>query len=186
MVGVCVWSLLLHVIVVGAYKTLPDSSYIQERKKLFDAEERLGRKLDMEGSSNRNLEQISTIFRFVYKVKPESVDSLARKRRAAPDEPEEIEMILVYPENHTMGFSGAERYKSLALHIRTCFLVASLGCLFSGIGGADLPLQQLGIPLKCKRFRSWWEQTNKSSDLVEHDVQQLSADKLENYDPWWI
>ncbi|KAF9621777.1 hypothetical protein IFM89_027631 [Coptis chinensis] len=140
-------------------ETLPDSSYIQERKKLFDAEERLGRKLDMEGSGNRNLEQIektvssqpsnqqqipSQIDSSIYDSESLTTDDdppletqksglngtveicsiacILVLSSTVPDEPEEIEMILVHPENHTMGFSGAERYKSL---------VETVACHFS-------------------------------------------------------
>ncbi|KAF9621479.1 hypothetical protein IFM89_021783 [Coptis chinensis] len=144
-----------HLTCSGHDETLSDSSYIQERKKLFDAEERLGRKLDMEGSGNRNLEQIektlssqpsnrqqipSQIDSSIYDSESLTTDDdppLETQKSGlngtveicstvhtciAPDEPEEIEMILVYPENHTMGFSGAERYKSL---------VETVACHFS-------------------------------------------------------
>lgn len=63
--------------------------------------------------------------------------------------------------------------------------------LFSGIGGAEVALHRLGIPLKnvvsvelseANRdiVRSWWEQTNQKGNLVHlADVQQLNPDKLE-------
>jgi len=63
--------------------------------------------------------------------------------------------------------------------------------LFSGIGGAEVALHRLGIPLKVvvaveisevnrNILRSWWEQTNQKGILVDiADVQQLTGDRLE-------
>lgn len=63
--------------------------------------------------------------------------------------------------------------------------------LFSGIGGAEIALHRLGIPLKNvvaveisetnrNILRSWWEQTNQRGTLVDiADVQQLNGDRLE-------
>lgn len=63
--------------------------------------------------------------------------------------------------------------------------------LFSGIGGAEVALHRLGIPLKTvvsveiaevnrNIQRSWWEQTNQKGILVDiADVQQLTNDRLE-------
>ncbi|KAF9609594.1 hypothetical protein IFM89_017689 [Coptis chinensis] len=66
----------------------------------------------------------STISRFLYEIEPEFVDSMhfsaaARKRgknKAAPLEPNELEMIMGYLENHTRGagISQTDRYKALA------------------------------------------------------------------------
>lgn len=63
--------------------------------------------------------------------------------------------------------------------------------LFTGIGGAEVALHRLGIPLKNvvsveisevnrNIVRSWWEQTNQRGNLVDlADVQQLNGDCLE-------
>lgn len=63
--------------------------------------------------------------------------------------------------------------------------------LFSGIGGAEVALYKLGIPLKNvvaveksevnrNVVRCWWEQTNQQGNLIDfEDVQSLTADKLE-------
>lgn len=63
--------------------------------------------------------------------------------------------------------------------------------LFSGIGGAEVALHRLGIPLKNvvsveisaankDIVRSWWEQTNQTGNLIQlADVQQVNGDKLE-------
>lgn len=65
--------------------------------------------------------------------------------------------------------------------------------LFSGIGGAEVALHRLGIPLKNvvsveisevnrNIVRSWWEQTNQRGNLIDHaDVQQVNRDLLEYY-----
>lgn len=65
--------------------------------------------------------------------------------------------------------------------------------LFSGIGGAEVALYRLGIPLKLvvsveisevnrNIVRSWWEQTNQKGTLIDiADVQQLNGDKLEQF-----
>ncbi|KAF9618183.1 hypothetical protein IFM89_000652 [Coptis chinensis] len=65
----------------------------------------------------------SKISRFLYEIEPEFVDSMhfsaaARKRgknKAAPLEPNELEMIMGYPENPTRGggTSQTDRYKAL-------------------------------------------------------------------------
>jgi site-specific DNA-cytosine methylase len=63
--------------------------------------------------------------------------------------------------------------------------------LFSGIGGAEVALHRLGIPLKNvvsveisevnrNIVRCWWEQTNQRGNLIDlGDVQQLNGDRLE-------
>lgn len=63
--------------------------------------------------------------------------------------------------------------------------------LFSGIGGAEVALYRLGIPLKNvvsveisevnrNIVKGWWEQTNQKGTLIEiADVQQLNGDRLE-------
>lgn len=65
--------------------------------------------------------------------------------------------------------------------------------LFSGIGGAEVALHRLGIPLKNvvsveiseanqNIVRSWWEQTNQKGNLIHiADVQKLNGDKLEEF-----
>lgn len=63
--------------------------------------------------------------------------------------------------------------------------------LFSGIGGAEVALHRLGIPLKNvvsveiseanqNIIRSWWEQTNQKGNLIDiADIQELDANRLE-------
>lgn len=128
------------------------------------------------------------------------------KNKVAPLEPDEIEMLLGFPRNHTRGggISRTDRYKSLgnsfqvdtvAYHLSVLKDIFPNGInmlsLFSGIGGAEVALHRLGIPLKnvvsveiseANRdiVRSWWEQTNQKGNLIHlADVQQLNGDRLE-------
>ncbi|KAL5725373.1 hypothetical protein ACHQM5_008525 [Ranunculus cassubicifolius] len=126
------------------------------------------------------------------------------KNKAAPLEPVEMEAILGYPEDHTRGVSSVDRYKALgnsfqvdtvAYHLSVLKRMFPNGMnvlsLFSGIGGAEVALHRLGIPLnnvvsveisQVNRtiIRSWWEQTSQKGNLIElEDVQDLSPDKVE-------
>ncbi|XP_052882754.1 DNA (cytosine-5)-methyltransferase DRM1-like isoform X2 [Gossypium arboreum] len=128
------------------------------------------------------------------------------RNKVAPLEPDEVEMLLGFPRNHTRGggISRTDRYKSLgnSFQIDTVayhFSVLkdkfpggiNLLSLFSGIGGAEVALHRLGIPLKNvvaveiaevnrNILRSWWEQTNQRGTLTDiQDVQELNGDRLE-------
>nr|XP_043606390.1 DNA (cytosine-5)-methyltransferase DRM2-like [Erigeron canadensis] len=130
------------------------------------------------------------------------------KNKVAPLEADEVEMLLGFPRNHTRGggISRTDRYKSLgnsfqvdtvAYHLSVLKEIFPNGLnmlsLFSGIGGAEVALHRLGIPLKnvvsveisrANRdiVRSWWEQTNQKGNLIHlDDVQQLNGDQLERY-----
>ncbi|XP_039159882.1 DNA (cytosine-5)-methyltransferase DRM2 isoform X2 [Eucalyptus grandis] len=103
------------------------------------------------------------------------------RNKLAPLEPDEVEMLLGFPKNHTRGggISRTDRYKSLGNSFQV------------GIGGAEVALHRLGIPLKNvvsveisevnrNIMRSWWEQTNQKGNLTHlTDVQQLNGDRLE-------
>ncbi|KAL7190362.1 hypothetical protein ACSBR2_022607 [Camellia fascicularis] len=129
------------------------------------------------------------------------------RNKVAPLEPDEVEMLLGFPKNHTRGggISRTDRYKSLgnsfqvdtvAYHLSTLKDIfpggINLLSLFSGIGGAEVALHRLGIPLKNvvsveksevnrNIVRSWWEQTNQQGNLIDFDdVQQLNGDRLEH------
>nr|ATZ71031.1 domains rearranged methyltransferase [Litchi chinensis] len=128
------------------------------------------------------------------------------RNKLAPLEPDEVEMLLGFPRNHTRGggISRADRYKSLgnsfqvdtvAYHLSVLKDMFPRGInllsLFSGIGGAEVALHRLGVPLKNvvsvetsevnrNIVRSWWEQTNQKGTLIDMaDIQQLNADRLE-------
>ncbi|KAK4803576.1 hypothetical protein SAY86_003393 [Trapa natans] len=128
------------------------------------------------------------------------------RNKLAPLEPDEVEMLLGFPRNHTRGggISRTDRYKSLgnsfqvdtvAYHLSVLKDLypggISLLSLFSGIGGAEVALYRLGIPLKnvvsveiseVNRtiVRCWWDQTNQKGNLIDFaDIQQFTAEKLE-------
>ncbi|KAI7724882.1 hypothetical protein M8C21_025808 [Ambrosia artemisiifolia] len=128
------------------------------------------------------------------------------KNKLAPLEPDEVEMLLGFPRNHTRGggISRTDRYKSLgnsfqvdtvAYHLSVLKDIFPNGInmlsLFSGIGGAEVALHRLGIRLKnvvsveiseANRdiVRSWWEQTNQRGNLIHlADVTQVNGDRLE-------
>ncbi|KAJ8442691.1 hypothetical protein Cgig2_001784 [Carnegiea gigantea] len=129
------------------------------------------------------------------------------RNKVAPLEPDEVEMLLGFPRNHTRGggISRTDRYKSLgnsfqvdtvAYHLSVLKYLFLNGIkvlsLFSGIGGAEVALHRLGIPLKVvvsveisevnrNIMRSWWEQTNQKGTLIDiADIQQLTGDRLEH------
>ncbi|KAG9145847.1 hypothetical protein Leryth_023782 [Lithospermum erythrorhizon] len=127
------------------------------------------------------------------------------KNKAAPLEPDEFELLLGFPRNHTRGggISRTDRYKSLgnsfqvdtvAYHLSVLKAIFPQGInvlsLFSGIGGAEVALHRLGIPLRNvvsveksevnrNIVRSWWEQTNQKGHLMDFDdVQSMTGRKL--------
>ncbi|KAE9466464.1 hypothetical protein C3L33_01610, partial [Rhododendron williamsianum] len=127
------------------------------------------------------------------------------KNKVAPLEPDEVEMLLGFPKNHTRGggISRTDRYKSLGNSFQVDTVAYHLSVLkdlypggvnvlslFSGIGGAEVALHRLGIPLKnvvsvekCEVnrniVRSWWDQTNQKGNLIElADVQRVNANEL--------
>ncbi|KHN27446.1 DNA (cytosine-5)-methyltransferase DRM2 [Glycine soja] len=128
------------------------------------------------------------------------------RNKVAPLEPDEVETLLGFPRNHTRGggISRTDRYKSLgnsfqvdtvAYHLSVLKEMypngTNLLSLFSGIGGAEVALHRLGIPLKNvvsveksevnrNIVRSWWEQTNQKGNLYDmDDVRELDGDRLE-------
>ncbi|KAA8530223.1 hypothetical protein F0562_004932 [Nyssa sinensis] len=128
------------------------------------------------------------------------------RNKLAPLEPDEVEMLLGFPKNHTRGggISRTDRYKSLGNSFQVDTVAYHLSVLkglfpgginllslFSGIGGAEVALHRLGVPLKNvvsveksevnrNVVRSWWEQTNQQGNLIDiADVQQLNGDRLE-------
>ncbi|KAG6719979.1 hypothetical protein I3842_03G035100 [Carya illinoinensis] len=128
------------------------------------------------------------------------------RNKVAPLEPDEVEMLLGFPRNHTRGggISRTDRYKSLGNSFQVDTVAYHLSVLkdmfpgginllslFSGIGGAEVALHRLGIRLKNvvsveisevnrNIVRCWWEQTNQRGNLIDlADVQQLNGDRLE-------
>ncbi|XVE67902.1 hypothetical protein DITRI_Ditri09bG0025300 [Diplodiscus trichospermus] len=128
------------------------------------------------------------------------------RNKVAPLEADEVEMLLGFPRNHTRGggISRTDRYKSLGNSFQVDTVAYHLSVLkdmfpgginllslFSGIGGAEVALHRLSIPLKTvvsveksevnrNIVRSWWEQTNQKGTLIDiPDVQELNGDRLE-------
>ncbi|GMH24472.1 hypothetical protein Nepgr_026315 [Nepenthes gracilis] len=128
------------------------------------------------------------------------------RNKVAPLEPDEVEMLLGFPKNHTRGggISRTDRFKSLGNSFQVDTVAYHLSVLkdmfpggitvlslFSGIGGAEVALHRLGIRLKTvvsveisevnrNIVHSWWEQTNQKGNLVDIlDVEHLTGDRLE-------
>ncbi|PIA61909.1 hypothetical protein AQUCO_00200122v1 [Aquilegia coerulea] len=128
------------------------------------------------------------------------------RHKTAPLEPDEIESLLGFPKNHTRGggICRTERLKGLGNSFQVDTVAYHLSVLkdmfpnginvlslFSGIGGAEVALYRLGIPLKNvvsveisessrNIFRSWWESTNQKGNLIDiNDVHLLDANMLE-------
>ncbi|KAI3840423.1 hypothetical protein MKX03_037835 [Papaver bracteatum] len=128
------------------------------------------------------------------------------KDSVAPLLPDEIEQILGYPKYHTRrGATHAERYEALG----NSFLINTVAyhlsvlkeqfkggikvlSLFSGIGGAEIALYRLGIPLRLvvaveisdvnrNILSSWWNDNRQTGILVDDttDVRMLTNKKLE-------
>nr|XP_018686517.1 PREDICTED: DNA (cytosine-5)-methyltransferase DRM2-like [Musa acuminata subsp. malaccensis] len=129
------------------------------------------------------------------------------QHKVAPLEPDELEILLGYPRNHTRGggMSRTERYRSLgnsfqvdtvAYHLSTLKNLFPDGLkvlsLFSGIGGAEVALHRLGVHMKVvvsveiskvnrDILRSWWQETGQSGMLIQFvDVQELNPHKMEH------
>ncbi|KAL1205983.1 DNA (cytosine-5)-methyltransferase DRM2 [Cardamine amara subsp. amara] len=128
------------------------------------------------------------------------------QNKAAPLEPDEMENILGFPRNHTRGggMSRTERIKSLgnsfqvdtvAYHLSVLKPMFPNGInvlsLFTGIGGGEVALHRLKIPMKVvvsveitesnrEILKDFWAQTKQKGVLVEFsDVQDLSNEKIE-------
>uniref|UniRef100_A0A1J3F0B0 DNA (cytosine-5-)-methyltransferase n=1 Tax=Noccaea caerulescens TaxID=107243 RepID=A0A1J3F0B0_NOCCA len=128
------------------------------------------------------------------------------KNKAAPLEPDEMENLLGFPKNHTRGggISRTERLKSLgnsfqvdtvAYHLSVLKPLFPNGInvlsLFTGIGGGEVALHRLQIPMNLvvsveisevnrNILKDFWEQTNQRGLLIEFvDVQHLSNNKIE-------
>ncbi|XP_031277074.1 DNA (cytosine-5)-methyltransferase DRM2-like [Pistacia vera] len=130
------------------------------------------------------------------------------RNKVAPIEPNEMEMLMGFPRNHTRGggVCNGDRYTALGNSFQVDTVAYHLSVLkeqfpnginvlslFSGIGGAEVALHRLGIPLKNvvsveisevnrNIVRGWWKETNQCGNLIEiADVQEVTWDKLEQY-----
>eukprot|EP00249_Psilotum_nudum_P018677 c26913_g1_i1 orf=1531-3261(+) len=124
--------------------------------------------------------------------------------QVAPLEPHEIEFLLGFDKDHTRGSSTAtERYiglgnsfqiNTVAYHLSVLKPLYPQGMnvlsLFSGIGGAEVTLDKLGIFLKNvviveidpkarNVITSWWKKTKQKGQLIsKDDVRKLTHDVL--------
>lgn len=113
------------------------------------------------------------------------------KDRLSPLEPHQLEHILGYPRNHTEQFelNTPDRLAAMKYTFQTDVLAYLLSVLkpkypnglrllsiYSGLGGAEVALDRLGIPIKCivsveesdvnrKILRKWWRRTNQAGEL---------------------
>jgi hypothetical protein len=114
--------------------------------------------------------------------------------KLGPLEPRQVERILGYPHNHTNLFelNQPDRFGAMKFAFQTDTLSYFLSVLkgmypdgirvlsiYSGIGGAEVTLHRLGIPLKCvisveesevnrKILRRWWLKTEQTGVLRQH------------------
>lgn len=143
---------------------------------------------------------------FLHQCKTLNLMWVARNR-LAPMEPESVERILGYPLRHTEadGLSLGERLQSLKHSFQTDTLGYHLSVLksmfpeglsvlsiYSGVGGAEITLNRLGIRLKAvvsvepsemkrKILRSWWDKSDQTGELVQiATIQKLSSSNLES------
>ncbi|PWA38701.1 hypothetical protein CTI12_AA579010 [Artemisia annua] len=125
------------------------------------------------------------------------------KNTVSPLEPDEIEFIMGYPCSHTRGHSRSERLKGLGNSFQVHTIAYQLSVLknlyprginvlslFSGIGGAEVALHRIGIPMKnvvcveinpvCKKvIQGWWNNTDQKGNLVHvSDVREVTEEKL--------
>ncbi|XP_062217067.1 DNA (cytosine-5)-methyltransferase DRM2-like [Phragmites australis] len=125
--------------------------------------------------------------------------------KVAPLEPDEMEFLLGFPKDHTRGISRTERYRSLGNSFQVDTVAYHLSVLrdmfphgmnvlslFSGIGGAEVALHRLGIPMKTvvsveksevnrTILKSWWDQTQTGTLIEITDVQTLTSERIESY-----
>ncbi|TKW24472.1 hypothetical protein SEVIR_3G052500v4 [Setaria viridis] len=111
--------------------------------------------------------------------------------KLSPLEPHQLERILGYPHNHTNLFelNQSDRFAAMRYAFQTDTLSYFLSVLkdqfphgirvlsiYSGIGGAEVTLHRLGIPLKCvvsveesevnrKILKRWWLKTEQTGEL---------------------
>ncbi|XP_006654009.1 probable inactive DNA (cytosine-5)-methyltransferase DRM3 [Oryza brachyantha] len=127
--------------------------------------------------------------------------------KLAPLEPQQIERVLGYPRNHTnlFGLNPQDRIAAMRYSFQTdtlCYLLSVLKDLYpdglrvlsiySGIGGAEIALHRLGIPLQCvvsveqndinrKILRRWWQKTEQKGELRQiNNIWKLKINILED------
>ncbi|KAF0923125.1 hypothetical protein E2562_003346 [Oryza meyeriana var. granulata] len=127
--------------------------------------------------------------------------------KLSPLEPQQIERVLGYPRNHTnlFGLNPQDRIEAMKYSFQTdtlCYLLSVLKDLYphglrvlsiySGIGGAEIALHRLGIPLQCvvsveqsdinrRILRRWWGKTEQKGELRQiNNIWKLKINILED------
>ncbi|XP_037439405.1 probable inactive DNA (cytosine-5)-methyltransferase DRM3 [Triticum dicoccoides] len=127
--------------------------------------------------------------------------------RLGPLQPNQMERILGYPSNHTnlFGLNPPDRIAAMKYAFQTDTIAYLLSVLkdiypdglrvlsiYSGVGGAEIALHRLGIPLKCvvsveesdvnrKILKRWWAKTEQSGVLRQlNGIWKLKTDVLED------
>ncbi|EMS60367.1 hypothetical protein TRIUR3_09666 [Triticum urartu] len=127
--------------------------------------------------------------------------------RLGPLQPNQMERILGYPSNHTnlFGLNPPDRIGAMKYAFQTDTIAYLLSVLkdiypdglrvlsiYSGVGGAEIALHRLGIPLKCvvsveesdvnrKILKRWWAKTEQSGVLRQlNGIWKLKTDALED------
>ncbi|KAL6608143.1 hypothetical protein ACP70R_041206 [Stipagrostis hirtigluma subsp. patula] len=129
------------------------------------------------------------------------------REKLSPLEPHQMERILGYPPNHTslFGLSSQDRFEAMkyAFQIDTLsYLLSVLKdmypdgmrvlSIYSGIGGAEVTLDRLGIPLRClvsveesdnnrRILKRWWVKTDQTGELRQlKSVWMLNINVIED------
>uniref|UniRef100_A0ACD5ZLW0 Uncharacterized protein n=1 Tax=Avena sativa TaxID=4498 RepID=A0ACD5ZLW0_AVESA len=130
------------------------------------------------------------------------------QNRLSPLHPQQLERILGYPSDHTnlFGLKPRERIATMTYAFQTDTIAHLLSVLkdmypgglkvlsiYSGVGGAEVALHRLGIPLKCvvsvedsevnrKILKRWWGKTEQAGELRQlPSVKKLTTNVLESY-----
>ncbi|XP_037423956.1 probable inactive DNA (cytosine-5)-methyltransferase DRM3 [Triticum dicoccoides] len=126
--------------------------------------------------------------------------------KLGPLQPHQMEAILGYPANHTdlPGIDPHDKVASLRYALQTDTMAYILSVLkdrypdglrvlsiFSGVGGAEVALHRLGIPLRCvvsveesvvnrRVLKRWWGETQQNGKLRQLDrIQKLDTKEFE-------
>ncbi|KAF7105545.1 hypothetical protein CFC21_106342 [Triticum aestivum] len=126
--------------------------------------------------------------------------------KLGPLQPHQMEMILGYPANHTdlPGIDPQDKVASMRFALQTDTIAYLLSVLkdrypdglrvisiYSGIGGAEVALHRLGIPLRCvvsveesvvnrRVLKMWWRKTQQNGKLRQLDrIQKLDTKEFE-------
>ncbi|XP_044959241.1 probable inactive DNA (cytosine-5)-methyltransferase DRM3 isoform X3 [Hordeum vulgare subsp. vulgare] len=127
--------------------------------------------------------------------------------KLGPLQPHQMEVILGYPANHTdlPGVDPQEKVASMRFALQTdttAYLLSVLKdrypdglrviSIYSGVGGAEVALHRLGIPLRCvvsveesvvnrRVLKMWWRKTQQNGELRQLDrIQKLNTNEFEN------